>query len=154
NGRDPQQERIAERQEARRQREAPTLAVIAERFLAEEKDRLRTNTHNAWAGILKSEIAPSIGRKRPDDVTRADVRELIEGIASTRPTWANRTFELVRRVYSWAIEKDILTASPCAGLRKPSPERERDRVLTGDEIVKVWNAAGDEGQLGDALRLL
>jgi integrase len=82
------------------------------------------------------------------------VRALIERIGADRPTYANRVFELVRRVYTWALERDIVTATPCVGLRKPAPDRQRDRVLSDAEIRAVWCAAEADGLLGDAVKLL
>jgi integrase len=153
-GKDPQDEKLSTRVAARRRREAPTFAALAQRFLDESAGRLRPNTLNAWRWILRSEIAPSLGRLRPDQVRRADVREVIERIASDRPTYANRVFELVRRVFSWAVEKDVLETSPCVGLKKPAPEGKRDRVLSADELRRVWAAAEAEGMIGQAVKLL
>jgi site-specific recombinase XerD len=51
---------------------------------------------------------------------------------------ASRVFEVTRRLYAWAIGKDLVETSPCVGLSKPSPETQRDRVLTEDEIHTVW----------------
>ncbi len=71
------------------------------------------------------------------------MREVIERIATDRPTYASRVFELVRRVFSWAMEKDVLATSPCMGLKKPSPERRRDLVLSDPELRAIWAAASD-----------
>jgi integrase len=86
--------------------------------------------------------------------TRRDVRDLVEGLAEEHPYWANRVFEVIRRVFSWALEKDLLAASPCVGLKKPGGESARDRVLSSDEIRSVWAALAGEGMVGDAIRLL
>ena len=42
---------------------------------------------------------------------------------------------------SWAVARGILKASPCDGIEAPSPEVERDRVLSPGEIALVWRAA-------------
>jgi integrase len=153
-GGDPQAARRAARVETRRRRSAPTFADLGARFLEESERVLRPNTLTAWRNIWRAEVAPALGRLKPAEVTRADVRSLVEGIAETRPTYANRTFELVRRVFSWAVEKDLLASTPCIGLKRPAPARSRDRVLTDAELRAVWAAAGQEGPLGDALKLL
>jgi integrase len=68
---------------------------------------------------------------------------------------ANRVFEVTRRLYTWAIGKDLVETSPCVGLSKPSPETQRDRVLTEDEIRAVWTACEAEpGIIADAFRLM
>lgn len=47
------------------------------------------------------------------------------------------------------------TALSCVGLSKPSPEKQRDRVLTEDEIRAVWTACdADTGIITDAFRLM
>jgi len=55
-----------------------------------------------------------------------------------------RIFEVTRRLYTWAIGKDLVETSPCVGLSKPSPETQRDRVLSEDEIRGVWAACDAE----------
>jgi len=59
------------------------------------------------------------------------------------------------RLYTRAIGKDLVETSPCVGLSKPSPETQRDRVLTEDEIRAVWRACDTEpGIIADAFRLM
>ena len=58
-------------------------------------------------------------------------------------------------LYTWAIGKDLVETSPCVGLSKPSPETQRDRVLTEDEVRAVWAGCDAEpGIIADAFRLM
>jgi integrase len=43
----------------------------------------------------------------------------------------------MRGIYNWGIDKERVDANPCLGI-KPTEETARDRVLTDDEIRKVW----------------
>jgi integrase len=135
-----------------------TLGSLCERFLCEGKSKdnlpLRPSTLYNWRNIVKAEIAPALGGRAPEEITRRDVRAFVEAIAEQRPYWANRVFELLRRVFSWAVEHELLTASPCVGLKKPGGEKPRDRVLSSDEIRSVWAALDGGGIFGEALRLL
>jgi integrase len=81
------------------------------------------------------------------------VRDFVRRIAQDRPYMANRTFELVRRVFTWAVGEDLVPASPCVGLHKPAEEKPRERALSSDEIRAVWAALEAEDRIGDALRL-
>ncbi len=56
---------------------------------------------------------------------------------------ANRTFEVVRRLFNWAIEEEILTESPVFKLPKPAEETPRERTLTADELQILWHALDD-----------
>ena len=77
---------------------------------------------------------------------------VVEGGA---PVAANRALGAVRRFFNWCVERDILTASPCAGVKPPSPEQSRDRILSDDELKQVWRAADqEEGRFGLLVKLL
>ena len=152
-GHDPQQQKVAERR--KRRAGVLTFTDLARRFMRENEARLADTTRYNWTNIIDSEIARgTFGATRPDEITRQDVRELIRRLAEDRPYWANRTFEVVRRVFTWAVSEDLVTATPCLGLRKPTPERPRERVLSSDEIRAVWSALEPEGVIGEAVRLV
>ena len=152
-GQDPQQQKVAERR--KRRAGVLTFTDLARRFMRENEARLADTTRYNWTNIIDSEIARgTFGAMRPDEITRQDVRELIRRLAQDRPYWANRTFEVVRRVFTWAVSEDLVTATPCLGLRKPTPERPRERVLSSDEIRAVWSALEPEGVIGEAVRVV
>jgi integrase len=44
-------------------------------------------------------------------------------------------------MFNWLVERDVLAANPCAGLKAPTAETSRDRVLSDDEIKQVWKAS-------------
>ncbi|MCH8053411.1 MAG: tyrosine-type recombinase/integrase [Planctomycetes bacterium] len=46
---------------------------------------------------------------------------------------------LVRKMFKFAVSRDILTSSPCVAIDKPALEKPRDRVLSSDEIKKFLN---------------
>ena len=46
---------------------------------------------------------------------------------------------LVRHIFTWSIENEILTSNPAKGI-KAKKEGERDRTLTREEIRIVWKA--------------
>ena len=56
---------------------------------------------------------------------------------------ANRTFEVVRRLFNWAIEEEILRCeNPAFKLSKPAEETPRERTLTADELQTLWLRIG------------
>jgi integrase len=58
-------------------------------------------------------------------------------------------------MFDWLIRKRRVIANPCSGVPRPDTPKARDRVLSKDEIVKFWAAAGNAGEPFDAaLRLL
>jgi integrase len=105
---------------------------------AKEAERLlRVHVLRAWRGRTIGEI------------TRRDAREMLDRIVEAgAPVAANRVHSITRKLFGWAVEHEIIAASPMAGLKAPAVEKSRDRVLTDDELCRVWNAAG---QIGDPI---
>ena len=96
-----------------------------------------------WAAAteryLAREILPRLGAKRIGEIRRADVREMLNEITDRSPTTANRVLAVTRRLFNWAVEEEIIAASPI-GKIKATKETSRDRVLADDEIRLVWRA--------------
>lgn len=90
----------------------------------------------------------SIGRK--------DVLNALDAVVARGATiHANRLFAALRRFFAWTVERGILDASPMAGLKPPSPEVSRDRVLTDGELAAAWKAAEQIGYpFGPVVQLL
>ena len=142
---------------AKRQRlTAASVEDLVEAFLA-SKEALawRPKTRQEFARILRVEVVPALGHLKPEEVKRGEIRALVDRLSDRAPVMANRVFEVTRRLYTWAIGKDLVETSPCVGLSKPSPETQRDRVLTEDEIRAVWAGCDVEpGIIADAFRLM
>jgi integrase len=102
------------------------------------------------------DILPVFGSRRPADITRADIRSLLERIlARGAPTQAKRTLALVRAVFRWSIHEDLLPAAadPTFAFSFPNEARPRDRVYTNDEIRAIF-AAVPGTELQDFVPLL
>ena len=52
--------------------------------------------------------------------------------------------EILRKLYNWAIDQGLVEFNPCHGLKKPSIERSRERVLNDDEVRAIWKALSGE----------
>jgi integrase len=112
---------------------------------------LRPSTRKEWSRLAEAEIVKAFGARQAADLTRAEIREWCESIRDGERSWrddggqaapytANRAFELLRRVYSWAVGKDLLAASPFVGLELPSEEAQSERVLSRDELRALLRA--------------
>jgi integrase len=106
--------------------------------------------------MLEKEVVPKWKGRRIQDIGRRDVIELLDGLVDRGiGRMTNMVFSVVRKLFRWCIERDIVTASPVVGMRPPVPEASRDRVLTDDEIKRLWAAADGLGYpFGPMFRLL
>src|SRR5437764_248922 len=84
---------------------------------------------------------PGFGRRKAHLITRTELRAELNKIKSRpAPVEANRTFEVIRRLFNWAIEEEIVAETPAANLSKPAEESPRERSLTADELQTLWLA--------------
>ena len=126
----------AEKQAARK---AETVAELVADYLDYAKREKRS-----WGKdnqILEKDVLPRFGKRKAHDIKRRDIIAMLDNIvARGAPIQANRTLAITRRLFNWAIEKDILEANPCYRVKKAASENTRDRVLTSDEIKSFWAA--------------
>jgi integrase len=129
-----------EDKQAELDRAGDTVAKHAQAFLDWQAKRLRPAGWEQQRHVVCDFMLPAWGSKSVHDIRKRDVIELVEGIAQDRPIMANRTLTVVGRFYRWLRERDVVTFSPADGVRKPSVERSRDRVLSPAEIKALWHA--------------
>lgn len=121
-------------------RAAGTFAELAERYI-DEYAKPRKRSWRADSSLLRREVLPHWKHRGIAAIERADVRGLVEGVArKPAPILANRLRALLHRLFGWAIEQDLAENNPVAYVRRPGIERQRDRVLTEDEIRTLWTA--------------
>ena len=97
-------------------------------------------------GWFDNHIIPALGDKPAKEVSRKDVIRLIDELkASKRPSAANHVLSHLRKMYSWAVERDIVEFNPCTNISKPVPIKERERVFTRDELQSFWEACNAVG---------
>jgi integrase len=123
-----------------RDREAPTFKQLADRYI-EEYATPRKRTWQKDRRLLAQNILPALGRKKAHLISRADLRAEFNKIKNRpAPIEANRTFEVVRRLFNWSIEEEILSENPILKLPRPAEETPRQRTLTADELQIFWGA--------------
>ena len=93
---------------------------------------------------LSVDVLPRLGPLPIDAIGRSDIRSILDSIvARGAPIHANRVLAYLRRLFNWAVERDIIAVSPAEKIKAPTAERSRDRTLTAAELVAVWNAASN-----------
>ena len=89
--------------------------------------------------ILAKDIIPIWNRRKASDIKRKDVIGLLDNIVERGAAiQANRTLAVIRRMFNFGIERDILEFSPCTAVKAPAKENIKDRVLSDEEIKALW----------------
>src|SRR5215472_5133524 len=130
-----------------RDREAPTFQQLSDRYV-EQYAKPKKRTWRKDRRLLDNNLIPALGRKKAHLITRADLRAAFNDIKNRpAPIEANRTFEVARKLFNWAVEEEILTESPAFKLPKPAEEFSRERTLTADELQALWAALENAGPM-------
>jgi integrase len=151
-GRDPGREKIQARAS-----KADSIDRVVEEFLDRHVQRSnRPRTAQETERLLRQHVLPRWRGRMVHEVTRRDVLDILDRVVDAgAPIAANRVLAAVRKFFNWCIARDIIAASPCAGVKPPTAERSRDRVLSDDELTRVLQAADKMGgTFGPLVKLL
>jgi integrase len=133
NGRDP----VAE-QKAAKARPTDTVEELAKEYVKKHV-RVKQRGWKEEERVLNVDVLPFWKDRSVRELTRRDVRALVAPIVDRgSPIMANRVLAVVRRMLNYGIRNDWLEANPASLIDKPGREVSRERVLTDDEIRRVW----------------
>lgn len=153
-GADPGAEKVARRQA---DQDALTIGDVIDEIIA-DPDHQRKRSKDYIERILETEIRPAWGRRKAKDIRRRDIILLRDKIKTRgSAVMANRVIRVVSQLFDFAIDKDILQATPYVKIRPATREVPRDRVLGEAEIESFWkglDTAKMAPELRDALRML
>jgi integrase len=88
------------------------------------------------------------------EITRQMVRDRRnEIVKESGAVSANRAQQALSWLCGWAIEQEYISGTNPTSDIKPLHEEDRDRVLSEEELVEIWLAAGDD-EFGRIVKLL
>ncbi len=133
-GADPAADKIA-------RKEAPTVADLAERFLAEHAEAKRkASTATEYRRLLDRIILPALGKRKVIDIIRHDIGKLHHGLRDA-PYQANRVLAVLSKMFNlaeqWGLRPD--GSNPCRHVEKFG-ERKRERMLSPAELARLGDA--------------
>ncbi len=117
------------------QRFEPAFRSFLERHVSQTKGTYETTR------IYEHDLLPAFRGKVLSDITKRDVINLLDSIVDRgSPVMANRVLAALRKFFSWAVSRDLARRNPCDGIKPPSKEQPRDRILRDEEISVFWKA--------------
>jgi integrase len=122
---------------------------------ADKKARIRPRKRPEVAeSLLKANLVDKIGKEKAQDVTKRQLIALLDDIVDRgAPVTANRVYSLLKQCFEFAAAKDLIPASPMAGVLRPGgDESPRDRTLNEDEVRAFW-ANVESAKMADPTKL-
>lgn len=130
---------LTEQEQAKdERRKAPTISDLIDEYI---KKHAMPNKRS-WQEderILNKDALAAWGKRKAADIKKRDVVLLLEKIIERgSPGSANSNFKIIRKMFRFAVQRDILEHSPCDGVVMPAPLNRGDRVLTEAEMKALW----------------
>lgn len=132
-GKDPADKR-------RKRLSSPTFAEVAEELLnSPQLAQRKESTRREYRRILERDLLPVLGHFRASEIGKRHIIKALDKVSLRgSELMACRMRDIAGITLSFAVEREIIAVNPVSGVRKPAPERTRDRYLNKSEIKTLW----------------
>jgi integrase len=123
------------------ERGTPTVAELADRFMAEHvESKRKSGTAAFYRHVLTKIVKPELGAAKADKVTRAQIARLHAKLKGT-PFQANRAVAVLGSMYAFAGRIGVVPEGTNPARRVDKfKEHRRERFLTGEELERLGSA--------------
>lgn len=130
-------------------RQAETFAEVARLYIEKHAKREKASWQEDQRKIER-DLLPRWARRKMKDIRRREIIDLLEDVADGKgdgrrqpgqpaPISANRLAALISRLFTFALDREVIDTNPAYRLPRPGTERAKDRVLSEEEIRSVWS---------------
>ena len=125
---------------------APLFKAYAQRWLGRQL-HYRPSTRASTAQRVDGHLVPVLGSRRLDEITRADVLDLMAELAkSLSPATVQVVYSHLTSIMSAAVADGLIDRNPCVGVRLPAKPRQRPYLLTTTQIEQIAAAMTPAGR--------
>lgn len=103
--------------------------------------KLKPKTAHEYRRIYSAEFKSKLKTRPLDEITKADILAILDGIDKRAPIVANRALQLIKQFFKWAKGRGYIETNPCSEIEKFTTEISRDRVLSLTELQRLLDAA-------------
>ena len=132
--------------EKRAARGVLTFGKLAEKYI-EDHAKLNKKSWEEDERQLNSDLLPKWKSRPAAEIRSEDLLTILNAkVRNGSPVAANRLRALVSRIFTFGADQRLVpaTTNPVIGVKKPTKEASRDRVLTDDEIRRIWDACDSQ----------
>ena len=136
NGEDPQ----GEKQRKKYSETPKTVGELAKLFKEQYVEKeLKASTQKTYKSRI-GKIERKFRNHSVNDLTRAEIKRFLKGIAEEHPYSANRVQAIFSKMYSFAIVEEYTQNHPLKKLEKFGEEKQREPNYGSNEIRDLWKA--------------
>lgn len=124
--------------------------AAVDEYLKEVKARRRPSTHESYERHFRKNFR--FGDTRMTEIGPHDVQRSLDRLLD-RPGEHHHAFVTLRAFIRWAYRKHYIEKNPMDRMKAPPGSKSRSRILSDDELRRVWHASGDDS-FGKIVKLL
>jgi integrase len=130
------------------------LGDVSDRYLAAKRDVMRPAPFRLIERHFQVQWQPLANRPIAE-VRRAEIAALLQQLVQRHGrSGAGSARRTLSAMFGWAMREGLVESNPVASTNDPDAgAKSRDRVLSDDELRRVWLACGDD-DFGRIVRLL
>jgi len=130
-----------------------TFGEEIERYLLCKRTSLKPRSFIEDQRYLRKHAAP-LHRLKLEEIDRRAIAVLLGQVeTASGPIARNRLRSSLSSFFAWAIQEGLAETNPVQGTGKADEGNGRDRVLTQEELRKLWRNLGED-KFSDIVRLL
>ena len=99
----------------------------------------RATTYARDATVVRTHLDPVLGELAVNCIQPANIQQVVDrmGERGLVPKTIRTDFGVLRAIFSWALDTDVIDRSPCRGIRLPVMERTRRPVVSARDIERL-----------------
>jgi len=117
-------------------------------YLENRKSHYKPRTHYQISWNLRTYFT---FQKALHTITAQDLIRTVEPLS---PSAGNHAFNIIKTFLNWCVSRQYIETNPIAGTKQPFKEKTRDRLLTDEEFMLIWQESHNHNSFGAIVRLL
>jgi integrase len=131
-------------------RKGSTMAELCARYMKEHAPKKRSAAMDR--NRIDRYILPAWKHRKAASITRGDVSTLLAPIQfgdsatglAPRPYEAIGVLALVKKIFSFAIDAEVITQHPCARMKIDAPELDSRELSSAPDLRAFWALTGED----------
>jgi integrase len=122
-----------------------TVSAAMDAYKADHLDSKNLKLRSAveTKRLLDRHVIPAIGTLNLRKIEAGDLLKITKTLVKEEKyATANAVHAAMTGFFNWCKGQTYLVAAPTDGMKKPAKLQSRKRVLTEDELEKIWNVTG------------
>lgn len=115
-----------------------SMPQLIETVLAHIRPRISESTHRQYV-VAARKLQSILAEFSPEQVLPRHVAQIKLAMAST-PNMANRCLSVLRQVFDYAVEQQLVDSNPAAQIKRHREQR-RERLITQEEFDRIYAQA-------------